>query len=106
MQKSRENWVIHGDGNTKYFHTVIAKKRIRRRILGIFDKQGQWIDHQKGISNIFLEHFISIYNSQDALTEQENKGRLNTLKILRLNEVHQAILDRSFIAEEVKLVAF
>lgn len=106
MQKSRENWIIYGDRNTSYFHTVTAKKRIRRKILGIVDKQGHWIDHQEGISSTFIEHFKNIFNSQDALTEHEIKNRLYALKIPRVSEVHQAVLDRPFTAEEVKLAAF
>ena len=106
MQKSRENWIIQGDRNTKYFHTVIAKKRIRWKITGLFDNQGKWIDDKGGIFCTFLEHFRNMFNSPDALPGHKMKRRLDTLNIPKFKGEHQDVLGKPFTAEEVKLVAF
>ena len=46
MQKSRTNWIIQGDRNTKYYHTVTARRRLRNRITRILNEQGLWVQRQ------------------------------------------------------------
>ena len=37
MQKSRVNWILQGDRNTRFYHTVTTRRRIRNRIQGIWE---------------------------------------------------------------------
>ena len=66
MQKSRVNWIIHGDRNTKYYHMVTTRKRLKRRIPRILNNQGQWIENQDGIANIFPDHFKELFTEHDS----------------------------------------
>jgi hypothetical protein len=36
FQKSRENWLVHGNRNTKFFHAQTIVRRHRNKIAGIF----------------------------------------------------------------------
>jgi len=34
MQKARASWLIHGDSNSKYYHSVIRWQRLRNEVKG------------------------------------------------------------------------
>ena len=67
MQKSRVNWLIQGDRNTKFYHIVTSRKRLRNRILGIWNEQGIWIQDQKDIAESFRIHFRKIYIERESV---------------------------------------
>ena len=53
MQKSRIEWILQGDRNTKFYHTMTTKRRIKNGIQGIWNEQKAWVKDQKGISEAF-----------------------------------------------------
>ena len=55
-QKVRTNWILHGDRNTKYFQTVVRKRRLKNRIIQIKDEKGILTENPEEIENIFLTH--------------------------------------------------
>ena len=55
-QKVRTNWILHGDRNTKYFQTVVRKRRLKNRIIQIKDEKGILTENLEEIENIFLTH--------------------------------------------------
>ncbi|KAL0008898.1 hypothetical protein SO802_010400 [Lithocarpus litseifolius] len=64
-QKARTNWFLHGDKNTKYFQTVVRKRRARSRILKIKDEQGILTDKTEDIENILLNFFRKSYDGKN-----------------------------------------
>ncbi|OMO80770.1 reverse transcriptase [Corchorus capsularis] len=61
MQKSRENWIIHSDRNTKYYHTLTKKRRMRNRILSIKNGRGETLEDIKEIEDEFLKEYGKCY---------------------------------------------
>lgn len=47
-QKARDNQVIYGDRNTKYFETVMKQRRARNQIIQLKPDAGEIINDQKG----------------------------------------------------------
>lgn len=43
FQKSREEWIISGDRNTKYYHASTMVKRGRNRIASLRKDSGEWV---------------------------------------------------------------
>lgn len=39
-ERSKENWLKHGDQNTKSFHSSVHKRRVQNKILSLFDEMG------------------------------------------------------------------
>jgi len=35
-QKARTNWLVHGDANSKYYHSVIRWRRLRNEVKGVY----------------------------------------------------------------------
>ena len=43
FQKSRCDWIASGDRNTKYYYMATVVQSNRKKILGLFDGDGEWI---------------------------------------------------------------
>ncbi|RYQ95392.1 hypothetical protein Ahy_B08g090662 isoform B [Arachis hypogaea] len=46
MQKSRQNWIIEGDRNTRYYHTKTIVRRGKNKILKLRDTNENWIEDE------------------------------------------------------------
>ncbi|OMO99624.1 Endonuclease/exonuclease/phosphatase [Corchorus olitorius] len=106
MPKSRTDWIIRGDRNTKFYHTVTAKRRVRNRISRVKGEDGYWKEDQKEIEDTFYKAFEEIFTKEDEASESDIREALQNLNITTLNNNHKEILNKPFVAEEVKLVAF
>ncbi|GKU94254.1 hypothetical protein SLEP1_g7776 [Rubroshorea leprosula] len=61
--KSRTQWILDGDRNTKFFHVSTIKRRSYNRIMGLKDLHGNWSYDPEGIHNIVLSYFKDLYTS-------------------------------------------
>ncbi|XP_043705215.1 uncharacterized protein LOC122655029 [Telopea speciosissima] len=67
LQKSRQNYIVSGDRNTRFFHTV-AKHHVRRRwIDSLVLDNGERVTDPKGIAFAFVNHFSNIFTSASPL---------------------------------------
>nr|GEZ97477.1 RNA-directed DNA polymerase, eukaryota [Tanacetum cinerariifolium] len=56
IQKSKVNWAVEGDENSKFFHGIINKRRSQLAIRGVF-VDGIWRSDPVRIKNAFSDHF-------------------------------------------------
>lgn len=64
LQRSRINWALSGDNNTRYFHaTAVARKRCNS-INAILFEMGHWVTEPKEITRLFVNHFMGIYTKR------------------------------------------
>lgn len=61
-QKSRSNWLNHGDRNTRYFHTTTIIRRRRNRVSGLKLPDGQWCYEDQMPRDHALSHFKNLYH--------------------------------------------
>lgn len=73
MQKSRTNWIINGDQNTRYYHIVTSRRRIRIKIVGILTKQGKWVENQGELQKAFYDYYDDISCKPNNLSEEQIK---------------------------------
>ena len=50
-QKSRNMWYSSGDLNTKFYHALTKQRRVRNRIVGLHDGEGNWVTEDIGIES-------------------------------------------------------
>ena len=50
-QKSRKDWIMHGDRNTKFFHQKTIVRMRRNKIEAIQDNSGNWLYNEEEIRN-------------------------------------------------------
>ncbi|GLT80975.1 hypothetical protein SLA2020_523840 [Shorea laevis] len=59
--KSRTDWIIDGDRNTRFFHVTTLKHQSQNRIFGRYNDQGNWISESSGIASIAINFFSELF---------------------------------------------
>ena len=59
QQRSRCNWLSHGDHNTRYFHAY-ASARLRKNSVSLLEIRGSVITDAHAINNAFRDHIIQV----------------------------------------------
>jgi len=64
-QKARTNWLVHGDANSKYYHSVIRWRRLRNEVKGVHVGE-QWCEELEVVRReakaMFEERFHARYD--------------------------------------------
>ena len=64
-QKARNNWVLFGDRNTRYFQIVVRQRRIRSKIVHIKNEDGILLEDPMEVENILVNHFKASFEDTD-----------------------------------------
>ena len=62
-QRSRVNWIKHGNKNTKNFHLKASQRRQRNLIQGIMDPQGKWLEELEDVARVVVQYFNDLFSS-------------------------------------------
>ncbi|OMO73971.1 Endonuclease/exonuclease/phosphatase [Corchorus olitorius] len=106
MQKSRSNWIVKGERNTKYFHTITKKRRARNIIISIKTSDVNTIQEPAEIERTFLHHFKDVYSNQHEESENNIRTLLQGINLPLLSTNHLEILNAPFEEKEVKEALF
>ena len=64
QQKAKLNWLKDGDANTALFHSSLKMRRLQNSIFTTRDLHGNWVDTPEGISNAFLDYYLSLLGTK------------------------------------------
>ncbi|KAH0734895.1 hypothetical protein KY285_010602 [Solanum tuberosum] len=70
-QKTQLQWFKEGDGNTKYFHSLIRGRRRKLYINKILREDGVWIQGEETIAKAACDHFQDIFTGENILINEE-----------------------------------
>ena len=62
-QKSRNMWYSSGDLNTKFYHALTRQRRVRNRIVGLHDANGNWITDDNGVEKVAVDYFEDLFTT-------------------------------------------
>lgn len=96
-QRAKENWLKHGDKNSKYFHACVKQRRTTNQITEVRDTEGIVCSTSKAVEKAFPSYF------QNLFTSDSPRGIFDCLHGLPSNvtrEMNNQLVQR-FIAEEV-----
>ena len=105
MQKSRVNWILQGDRNTKFYHSITARRRLNNKIQGVWNEQRVWVDLHRDMASDFCNFYRKFF-PPDVIQEELIKNRINGLNIPKLSPEQLEWLDKPFTAREIKEAAF
>ncbi|OMP12130.1 reverse transcriptase [Corchorus capsularis] len=63
MQRSRVNWLQHGDNNTKFFHHNTLARMQHNKILSIKNEDGEWVENEDEILGTFQKFYEKLFTS-------------------------------------------
>lgn len=74
LQRSRLNWSLMGDQNTRFFHTTTMIRRRTNHVTAIMKQEGGWAVNDQEIRREFVTHYKQIFTQSQA--EQTNSSQL------------------------------
>ncbi|KAK2382636.1 hypothetical protein QL285_070156 [Trifolium repens] len=75
-QRARVKWLNWGDRNTKCFHASTIQRRDRNKLSRIKDDNGQWVEGQTQITQVVLDHYSKVFQSESATSNYSSLTNL------------------------------
>ncbi|GMI90334.1 hypothetical protein HRI_002702700 [Hibiscus trionum] len=99
-QRSRSNWLHHGDQNTSFFHNHATYRKRENIIKGLFDINGEWVTDDRGLLNVATAYFEDLFQTSSPSAANAILEKV-TLKVT--NEMNQVLM-KLFTTNEVWMV--
>jgi hypothetical protein len=101
MQRSRANWLNHGDRNTTFFHNFASARRKKNFIKKLKDGEN-WVEGTDALKPLIFDYFNQLFSSE---VNQIDLEMLEKVPVRVTDNMNERLLS-PFTAEEVKIVAF
>ena len=56
-------WYSSGDRNTEFYHALTRQRRVRNRIVGLHDADGNWITDGEGVEKVAVNYFDELFTT-------------------------------------------
>ena len=100
LVKSRYNWLIQGDRNTRFFHTSTLIRKRRNNIVYLKNNQGNWVHDENEIVALIRNGFINLFSTR-AVSALRNAWSLSTW-LSFIDDEDVSMLNANLTRQEVK----
>jgi hypothetical protein len=101
-QRAKEDWLKHGDKNTKYFHACANQRSKVNKISMIEDDDGRRCTTQEEIEEAFISYFRNIFKSSSPSGIAECLDPVS----MKVTQEMNSRLSKEVTSEEVKAAIF
>lgn len=101
-QKAHVKWLLEGDQNTQFFHSVVQQKRSSTFIKELEDAQGNLVSDSSHLPTMITDYYQSLFSSQ---VTAEDSALLDLIPSIITSE-HNSMLLAPPSIEEVREVVF
>lgn len=101
-QKSKDNWIRFGDGNTKVFHAAVKISRAKNKVVKLFDNDGNAQRSEASKAQVAISYFKDLFKSSNSEDYQSLLCDLPPRVTYRMNH----FLSQSVSPDEVKDAVF
>lgn len=98
FQRSRSLRAVHGDRNSKYFHSKATQRFRRNKIEGIKNTAGQWITNPNDVADCLVNYYKSLFTTSGACQLEEAISTIPNLITPEMN----AMFSTNFMLREVQ----
>jgi len=103
--RSRALWLAEGNKNTKFFHNIASRNRIKKYIWEIEKDDGVLMKDQQGIKTEVVHYFKHFYRASSTVNI-EDQCKLCDLFPLMVTEEEAVSLYNSVTLEELQLTLY
>ena len=96
-QRSRTNWLQHGDKNTSFFHARANGRRKKNTIQGLFDNSSTWHTEESNILSIATDYFQNLFSTSNPTPSTDILDNIPTTITPQMNEN----LNKPYTEEEI-----
>ena len=101
-QRSRINWLQHGDKNTSYFHSFANERRKRNMIKKLRGDDGEWLHEITELNPHISGYFAGLFSTEIEEPDPELLAKV----VPKVTDVMNDRLLQPYSAEEVKKALF
>ena len=101
-QRSRVNWIKHGDKNTSFFHLKASQRRQRNFIKGILDPAGRWCEEIEEVAGVAVDYFNNMFSKGSCNRIEECLDAVQPKVSIEM----QQTLSSKFSVDEIKAALF
>lgn len=66
-QKSKDDWILHGDGNTKIFHAAVKVSRSKNEIVKLQDVNGGFQRSEASKGQVAIHYYSNLFKSSNSV---------------------------------------
>ncbi|CAM8982331.1 unnamed protein product [Rhodiola kirilowii] len=104
-QRSRVNWMVEGDRNTKKFHLKANARRKINNIITLVDRAGVEYSNRDDIEKVTVNYFLDIFSTDSRLTDLEIVEALQCIPRI-VSDDHNRVLMDPYSEQGVKMALF
>lgn len=100
-QRSRSQWLLDGDRNTRYYHIKATNRKKKNKIHMLKDEQGDWVEDEEQIKHLATDYFRSLFREEGTHSRFHGKFHFDKIDSQVVSEI-----DRPITNEEIKAAIF
>lgn len=100
--KSKDNWILHGDGNKKVFHAAVKTSRARTMVTKLMDANGVAHRSEATKAQVAIHYFQDLFKSSNS---EDYRDMLQGFSAKVTDRMNQS-LTQTVTADEVKHAVF
>ncbi|XP_058762472.1 uncharacterized protein LOC131635855 [Vicia villosa] len=102
FQRSRTQWLVDGDRNTKYYHLTAVNRRKRNKIVMLKDLNGQWVEDHKQLQLMVTDFYKDLFSCKLDWDEKES----TVIKFPIISPAERSRLEEEVSNDEIRKALF
>ncbi|KAF7808324.1 ribonuclease H [Senna tora] len=105
-QKARQLWLVEGDRNTKYFHSIVKKRRLINHFTRIRRMDGEWTNDYQEMEMLAVQYFNDVYTHDNRPARVEIDQLLHSLEVPSITDQERLHLEAPLTDAEIENALF
>lgn len=106
QQRSRVKWLESGDGNTAYFHKMVASRRSANQIHYLINTEGDRLSNMGEVKSHCVDYFQNLFGGHSSSLSPRSLHRISDLTNFRCSDTLKNMLHANVTAADVKYEVF
>ncbi|CAA7030815.1 unnamed protein product [Microthlaspi erraticum] len=106
QQRSRVKWLESGDGNTAFFHKMVAQRRSTNQIHYLINSEGRRLDKIGEVKSHCVEYFQDLFGAPTSPLLPASADKISDLTKFRCSDQLKELLKAEVTAADVKFEVF